>query len=494
MLARAPLGVGPVMLLAPSPEASHLLDLSIAESHPALMRAVFPDPTNGPLLVVYQGANGLVGLRWRLDPAVLSAARAAFGRDGEPALVLRLRRLNQPKPAATLHLADNLLDAAADAGLPPGSGPLEAEIGWLDSHGGWLLVARSNRLDLPEAVGVGFLRGSGEQPAVAPPPGVINARTGFGWAPVIAADARAKAPPPAPKVLAGQPTPTALTAQPAAPLPPTPVVAGPPPGPFPLWRPGAAPAGWRGVLPPTGVDALLPASQLPEVLGRAAAPVETGPDGGTPAPGSEGADSVARGPLSNPDIGGPATTGGAAAEGGHPLRSREPSPSAPLATRGLLLPERSLAADPLTEAAGVEVPGKPPDTLVDPMARLVPGEAIPAAPLPTRGLLLPERAASPAEVPAPADAPAPIAGSGPVVRPGADTATALHAELVVYGSAAPNTVLDLGGHPYEVGAGGRFVLRLPIDDRELILALLQRQPTLLVNRRADAPDPDAEGV
>lgn len=84
------------------------------------------------------------------------------------------------------------------------------------------------------------------------------------------------------------------------------------------------------------------------------------------------------------------------------------------------------------------------------------------------------RTAAPAE---------PVAGSGPL-RPQADTAT-LAAELVVHGSAPPNTLLDLGGHPYRVGPGGRFVLHIPIGDHQVIMRLLAALPQLPVAPRDD---------
>lgn len=94
----------------------------------------------------------------------------------------------------------------------------------------------------------------------------------------------------------------------------------------------------------------------------------------------------------------------------------------------------------------------------------------------------------------PAEAPAadrsPAAGSGPL-RVAAGEAT-LSAELVVHGSAPPDTLLDLGGHAYRVGPGGRFLLRIPIRDREVIMRVLATLPWLPVAPRDEAAD-DAEG-
>jgi hypothetical protein len=86
--------------------------------------------------------------------------------------------------------------------------------------------------------------------------------------------------------------------------------------------------------------------------------------------------------------------------------------------------------------------------------------------------------------------PARAAGSGPVC-PAAGEAT-LSAELLVQGSAPPNTLLDLGGHAYRVGPGGRFLLRIPIREREIIMRVLASLPRLPVVARGDAPKDDAD--
>ncbi len=77
--------------------------------------------------------------------------------------------------------------------------------------------------------------------------------------------------------------------------------------------------------------------------------------------------------------------------------------------------------------------------------------------------------------------PSPTAGSGPL-RACADGAS-LRAELVLHGSAPPHTLLDLGGHPYRVGTGGRFVLHVPIGEHQVIMRVLAALPQLPVARR-----------
>jgi hypothetical protein len=44
-------------------------------------------------------------------------------------------------------------------------------------------------------------------------------------------------------------------------------------------------------------------------------------------------------------------------------------------------------------------------------------------------------------------------------------------------------MLDLGGHPYRVGPGGRFQLRIPVPEHDRIMALLRQLPRLPVEGR-----------
>ena len=78
-------------------------------------------------------------------------------------------------------------------------------------------------------------------------------------------------------------------------------------------------------------------------------------------------------------------------------------------------------------------------------------------------------------------------GSGPLgsIRP--VNGTTICAELLIQGSAAPGKLLDLGGHAYRVGPGGRFAFRVPIVDPVLIMKLLSALPELPVAPRDDEP-------
>jgi hypothetical protein len=103
-------------------------------------------------------------------------------------------------------------------------------------------------------------------------------------------------------------------------------------------------------------------------------------------------------------------------------------------------------------------------------------------------LVVGEAAAGPADaaVERAIDPGGPVAGSGPLRRPDADAS--LRAELVVHGRAPAGTLLDLGGHAYQVGPGGRFVLRIPIREAGLVQRVLGALPQLPVVPR---PDGDA---
>ncbi|HBG95635.1 MAG TPA: hypothetical protein DDY14_10025 [Chromatiaceae bacterium] len=83
----------------------------------------------------------------------------------------------------------------------------------------------------------------------------------------------------------------------------------------------------------------------------------------------------------------------------------------------------------------------------------------------------------------------PAPGSGPVQGFCVDANGWMRAELVVHGNASPGALLDLGGHPYRVGPGGRFSFRVPLADRELIMRLLAMLPELPVQPRDSANEP-----
>ncbi|WP_296810438.1 hypothetical protein [Thiocapsa sp.] len=62
----------------------------------------------------------------------------------------------------------------------------------------------------------------------------------------------------------------------------------------------------------------------------------------------------------------------------------------------------------------------------------------------------------------------------------------IEAELRVNGCAAPGALIDLFGHPYRVGPGGRFQLVVRVDDPDLIKRAFELNPPDLPDRPGDA--------
>lgn len=74
-------------------------------------------------------------------------------------------------------------------------------------------------------------------------------------------------------------------------------------------------------------------------------------------------------------------------------------------------------------------------------------------------------------------------GSGPISPYPCGDEAMIQGELHVFGRAAPGSLLDLGGHAYRVGPGGRFSFRVALDDPDLLAALLARLPQLPIAER-----------
>jgi len=130
----------------------------------------FPETAEGPWLVLFQRADGAVELRWRLDLAALEHARAAFGDGGGPHARLLLKAVadgGRLIAQARLTHAELVAKDTALYDAERVEGPLQAEIGLGDEAGGWMLIARSNRLDASGPVGAGLLRDADEDGAAA---------------------------------------------------------------------------------------------------------------------------------------------------------------------------------------------------------------------------------------------------------------------------------------------------------------------------------------
>jgi hypothetical protein len=52
----------------------------------------------------------------------------------------------------------------------------------------------------------------------------------------------------------------------------------------------------------------------------------------------------------------------------------------------------------------------------------------------------------------------------------------LEAQLRIHGRAAPGSEIDLFGHPFRVGPGGRFLLTLKVEDPQLLRRALDLAP------------------
>ena len=68
---------------------------------------------------------------------------------------------------------------------------------------------------------------------------------------------------------------------------------------------------------------------------------------------------------------------------------------------------------------------------------------------------------------------------------GEDGALAVYAELLVHGRAKPGSEIDLFGHRIPIGPGGRFSLRLPVPNSELLKQALDLGLPLVSRRRIE---------
>ena len=409
----------------------------------------FPDTASGTHLVLYQTEDGAVDLRWRIAPVDIAHARAAFGGADSHA-VLRLYHLGGRGDDRLMAHADLGSDTNAEGGVAHYAGGdtqglLRAEIGLASADGGWLLVARSNALPAAAPVAGPFQRAHAPAPA-APPTVAALAGTAPRGAPSVAGPTAPAAVPAAPEQLRpGSEQPASQRSEPPRPAPqlPEPQIPAPPrPEPlrltpeFPLVQPVLSALAAAGAAP-GGLDA----------------PPQT-PAGD---PARDAAAGAAAGAGTSP--GAPAAAGLPVGAGGGNDASLGP-------------------ALPLGRADGQPPPEPPPGGVV-PRLTQRPPRTSPGAP---------GQPAAAADGRSQQQA-QPAPGSGPV-RPAAGEAT-LVAELVVHGSAPPHTLLDLGGHTYRVGPGGRFELRIPIRERDVILRVLATLPRLPVAGRPDAELQDA---
>jgi hypothetical protein len=432
-------------------------DPTLSGTSGVLDATAFPDTATGTRLVLYQSQSGDLDLRWHLDPAVITQARAVFGNRAPPLAVVRLLQLHEggkPGVIADAPLAPESApelgpELAPDASTADGfaryqqgaEGLLAAEIGFTSPSGGWVLVARSNRLQAVRPVGAVFLR---TPPAVAAD---LQRKPVSDRQSVLPATMAAQAQTrPAPSSPLAPPTLSPSRLEPEFPM---------------VSAPAQQAVG-------TLAAAVVPGGRSPDTTGDRTsalglammAPIQSesrqlGPDGAAAVGLGAGAQ---RGSLP-PDLIGrveprlvavdaPAESAvGAAAFNGVEAGDGADGQFA-------RMPGDGNGADRVEPAADGAV-----GPVVDGVADGGAGRAVGRAVGPVRG------------------------GSGPIRPARPDLGAEIHAELLVYGSGAPGMWLDLGGHAYRIGRGGRFSFRLPINDPDLILTLLSALPELPVTPR-----------
>ncbi|MGQ9832129.1 MAG: hypothetical protein ACUVQI_11235 [Thermochromatium sp.] len=129
----------------------------------------FPLDDSTRPLTLYPGSDGEVRVRWRLRADEHVVHGAGFpSADGAPEVVLRLGRVHTggSEPIRERRLPLSGLSGSGEVGFQIGddSGLFEAELGLKNHEGGWLLLARSNRLQQARGLGLESLR--------PPPPGM----------------------------------------------------------------------------------------------------------------------------------------------------------------------------------------------------------------------------------------------------------------------------------------------------------------------------------
>ncbi|MCF8005072.1 MAG: hypothetical protein K9L32_12900 [Chromatiaceae bacterium] len=429
--------------------------------------AQFPNPDLAPRLVLYPIAGGGVALEWSLDPALIQQARMAFAAH-QPVAKLYLRRADgEGGRLAEAVFADlSSLPAGYARFEAPVVGPLQAELGFEGQRdGGWLLLARSNRLD-----------------AVPEPRGLEPRTADAGVAQVDAqVDASSDA--------------LAIAQAPAISVPREPVSEAP--------RRPAGLASTGAPLSDSAADlqALNRHSMLTSSPSVSAAQAPASALGSAPAPTSALAGALVKGNAEQPLAGSVAaeqvdvaaaltldrgSPGSAQDWSGLLPATRFPDLSlAALSERPELrgspfplvrvAPATSDAADDLKSRTAGDLgsdstPDSSPDPVPDPFIETNSVQVLLDQALPNRQDVAPSETRV-------------SRGSGPLSPYPSREGAVIRGELHVFGSAAPGRLLDLGGHPFRVGPGGRFSFRVALDDDELLAALLARLPRLPVDER-----------
>lgn len=111
-------------------------------------------------MVLFEGAAGELRTHWSLRANDAVSAAAGFpASGGRPAPVLRLRRLRADggsDPVQEVRLRPEGLAGEGEMAFAVGRdyGRFEAELGLINQDGGWLALARSNRLERAASIGL----------------------------------------------------------------------------------------------------------------------------------------------------------------------------------------------------------------------------------------------------------------------------------------------------------------------------------------------------
>jgi len=426
-------------------------------------------------LVLYDRDPGYLQAQWYVTSQALAEARRLFPGDGTALRqVLRLCRLDQDgrtEIVASISQGSDALEGAGEDGfaLPGGSAEYSCELGLESDAGGWLLLARSNRVRLADRQ-----RSPSRTAPATDSPQAWNASLATAEQPKEVEDVPVEAALAAVGSLLHPVFPDLELDD--APIPGDPVPLEKAPDPARLQdREPEYPPGVPSYLvsyresddAPPGHSASLaeaPGQEPPrqEIL------VQAGSDDRRP----EFSPGISHDPAPDPEMGAEvlshAPVEAALAAVGEPLYPVFPN----LDLDDMPPPgySESLEEAPgqvWLQDRGPESPsGIPQDSVPypEPATDLPPGAELVDMPPP----LLPSSLGPDT---APADMPGPLydpraALSSAVLSSGAlppPPNLELHAELILQGRAAAGSVVDLFGHPIAVGADGRFYIRHPID-------------------------------
>ena len=129
---------------------------------PVALDPVFPLASQTTRLALYEGTPGEVRANWALQANDYVAASHDFPRaGGRPLPVLRLRRVRDDGGSecvdeVSLRLAEQRGGGETGFRVGQDASRFEAELGLVNGEGGWLLLARSNRLEHAASLGLRF--------------------------------------------------------------------------------------------------------------------------------------------------------------------------------------------------------------------------------------------------------------------------------------------------------------------------------------------------